>query len=607
MKDNTLGPSIHSFVQMATDDVFRRMAVPEQDSDQSPGGPGPIMIGPFDEGGDVSQFPSAQAFGPTLAQKVFWQKGWSVVKATGRDHMAVPHITSEVEGQNFGLPTLQEVFTFALVMETKICLLIESTSSAILVREASELFEENPSRRLTDRDKPIRIGPLVAWVIKADSWIKSQPQTLIFNDKSGKKVATNGHNLESMLEKFRLDYPGAHLADSDPLEGLSSRDIAERTASLLARSPRLGRDLLLDPEDVEAQILWNLDASRWIEVNQRAGRWTKEGNLPSYIVQAIQKDQKDRLGEIPKVSQPGLSPAPLTGSQKLNMQASMFPMSEPQLATRETLRPLQPLPQKLELKRLPDAIPSGVGKVRFSKIPLSDDPFAAQLQAIEAIHELDDSKTGEEQILRRISALQKEKAKIMQSMEHVVHPNKVDDGRKDVEIPKTKGGVHNISKGDDAAGNFTGKVANQFVHQAQTYLAPDARYENLTKQEYIHRQANNNYLAKSPLFSSQDEVWDYLPEHTPWGPTDVQEATSMLKKAHRAEHLISGPPTKDGGGIQGSPPVDEAKEEGMKDTWQVPSGESVWGDGRGESEEEDAEGRCPGNVESEGSVNGMGG
>ncbi|KAL9126014.1 MAG: hypothetical protein Q9217_004865 [Psora testacea] len=317
---------------------------------------------------DTCSLPTAPGFGLTLAQKVIRNDVWpSIINqhnectrspqarpATRAHGITLPPIPREAGiHQNTASspsthtseePSMKHYIATALVLERKLCRLMESPLAASIIERATKLYAECPATQHTDHNKPLQLSEQVAWNVKVASWVDSLPVALTFNAETGKALSKVGKRIEKQLERSRMDYVSVHLGGNNPVEGLSSRELATGTDALLGEASKIGQNLVGDPADMNAQMIWNTKATGWIHRNQEAGRWTAEEKPPSDMIRMMKANEEIEGTE---------SPDGVTSTR-----------------TPDTMR--------VEKS----------GQTNITQLPTGNDPFQIQLNAIEMVHKI---------------------------------------------------------------------------------------------------------------------------------------------------------------------------------------------------------------------------
>ena len=518
----------------------------------------------------------ASIFGRTLAQKVVqhddgrliaFQRENLAMKAAyrladvgqgagRRDISSGPDIQHSTTTFLLTLPCedgkLKQHLATALLLETKLHRLVESTLPETIVARGMKFREDCPIRQQIDQDQPLYIREQIAWNMEAASWIDSLPVTLLINGKIGEIVAKAGKNIEKQLQKINMDYLGAHLAECSPPGRFSSWELAKRADTLLRESPRLGKDVLLDPANMNAQMIWNIAASSWIIENLTAGRWTAGEKLPPYIMEMMEEYRNTRPKESKKEVKSPRRPRIPT---RPNTMARQLRSKEPFQAMRAKKR----------------------RKVRVVQVPAGSDPYHTQLNAIEMVkkmQQLEKANQSKQTIIARISASENDRITPPIPKMHSDYDSSIKDQKNLTDNPKpqdpSKGTQEHeeVTSRSPEGGNGKGAAIQRHEigdpsWRQKPFLASKDLYGNQTKDEYIYVEASRSFLCLQPL-SVRGDISDHIPKMTPWGPTDMEKATAMVKKKFMRIRRA----TKNAGQL-------ETQKE--KFAWRVPRGEAVWG------------------------------
>ena len=351
---------------------------------------------------DLSEVCSLQAdpdFGLTLAQKLKKHFEWAAIRNDqSKELMTKPHSETDATSQDIKLPTISrspfthngtrsrsttlpwedpdmnDHITVTLVLEIKICQLSECSTLMSVSHYAKVLLEQFPSR---NDEKLLHSGEQIAWNVRAASWINSLPGALIFNAETGKEVVEVGKRYEEELEKLRIDHLKAHLAGYQPVEGQTSREIADKTNILLDKSPRLGKDVLLDPADMEEQLSWNMKALQWMRAHPHVYIQTTEENLSPHKTEMTRAKPQARMSEVsgglrsPKA--PGSSAATLEPSLQSGQSLGSPSVHSHRAKSKNSFESMQATKHS---------------NAYIVPVPKGSDPFQTQLNAIEVIHKV---------------------------------------------------------------------------------------------------------------------------------------------------------------------------------------------------------------------------
>ena len=395
-----------------------------------------------------------------------------------------------------------------------------------IAREAAEwqsklilMNLESPSDRLTK---------LIVWNAQVAPWVDSLPQFLIFDDALSQHVASHGTEIEQKLEDFRLALQNARDAGFNP-PGATSAQLADKVTNILDDSPRNGRFTVTDRLEIEELIVWIHRASEFID------------NLDNMTLSAQENGEfwRDSSASVAPV----LSAFELCNSERvsLNGDQEIAPKLVSDLAGRGCLltkfgqNEHQRDSQEADALRTQIAIHSAREKLKAERAKIAE-------EAEHAAPSQSKSKSKSKTKSKKRSKTKKREGGTSTDLQQKVlsleagNDDEKEEGEEalslqtskpeelcDIEVKKVE---KDLSDDKSALREDTSAMGQE----KHTYPTEFQLHKGLTENEYIYTTANQRFLTKEPLFGVTGNVWDYIPQSTPWGPTDMEAAMKSLKE-----------------------------------------------------------------------------
>ena len=408
---------------------------------------------------------------------------------------------------------------------------IIETESEIAQKAAEWHSEFHP---LISDNSSDRLLKLMAWNAQVVPWVDSLPQSLIFNNDFSQDVAIHGKGVERKLEEIRGHLRNARAAPSDPL-GATSAQLDDKVTSLLDNSPRNGRLALIGRAEIEELMVWIYRASDFISKLEKVKLSTPQNG-------EVKRDSSTSRASVFSTLEP-FEPGKIPSNEVTTMELR---------PTSDHARRGQLLTQPVQNERHNGSLEADELK---TQIAICASQEKLKDERTRTAKEAENSRPSQLEPKSKSKAKSKKKAKakkhgesVLRDPQHINPSLKADDEDQKPEGKETlpleiinledSPNTEAITGEDRPADGKSALQKNASIvdQEKPTYLSRSQLHSGLTENEYIYITANQRFLAEEPLFDATGNVWDHIPQSTPWGPTNMEPAMRMLKeRVHGSE------------------------------------------------------------------------
>ena len=380
---------------------------------------------------------------------------------------------------------------------------------------------------------------LMAWNTQAGFWIESLPQSLIFDDSMSQELVDHIRRLEPQIREIQGDFLHSQVAGSFA-PGSKGAALLDRAAELLDCMTQNHRLPQLVSVEMDKQMNWVMQAFTYLD---------------------CMKQFKSELSEmIPHAKQrpPGDKERNSTSSEALHSPDNVVAVngSEPFAAQMERVNGLKQFNEADQLK-MQIAIGSAQAKLRAEMVERAEKRENAEKGDRAENSEIAGNAEKANSVETTSSPPSKVKSKSKSKSE-----NKAKFKTGDHVVPKDLQPLEQAPKSEQVKDDKTESEASRLGEasleykqlekvdsnerkiievrksipvptsptQQRAYLPKDRLHNGLTENAYIYETSKHNFLAEEPLFGATGNIWDHVPPITPWGPTNMDSATRMLKQ-----------------------------------------------------------------------------